>query len=125
MSDMVNHPPHYTFSNYEVIDVIEEWNLPFHLANTVKYIARAGKKGNEIEDLEKALWYLNRYINWRKKTLFVVELSIYSEYTIYNVLSKWKLKPELSEILKEIFEGSYIVAYSDLREHVNELKDKK
>lgn len=63
---MVNHPNHYGGGNnpYEVIKVIEAWNLDFHLGNTVKYISRAGKKGsdNEIQDLEKALWYLQRKI---------------------------------------------------------------
>lgn len=65
-NEMVNHPNHYGGGNnpYEVIKVIEAWNLDFHLGNTVKYISRAGKKGsdNEIQDLEKALWYLQRKI---------------------------------------------------------------
>lgn len=67
--DMVNAPPHYTFGGpqYEVILVIEAWGLDkdFLLANAVKYIARAGKKNpeKEVEDLEKAQWYLERKIN--------------------------------------------------------------
>ena len=50
--------------------VIEEWDLDFHLGNTVKYISRAGKKGTdkELQDLKKALWYLERKIqNLEKK----------------------------------------------------------
>ena len=64
MTDLVNHPPHYTFGKYEVIEVIEDWDLDFHRANAVKYIARAGKKNpdKEIEDLEKAVFYINRKI---------------------------------------------------------------
>lgn len=64
MNDNVNHPAHYTDGKYEVIDFIEEYKLPFHLANTVKYICRAGKKDPEktVEDLRKARWYLNRFI---------------------------------------------------------------
>lgn len=62
MSDMVNHPVHYTFGKYEVIDVIEDWQLGYHEGNCVKYIARAKHKGNELEDLKKAQWYLNRRI---------------------------------------------------------------
>ena len=60
----VNHPSHYTDGKIEVIDFIEDKKLPFHLANTVKYISRAGKKdpNKTIEDLKKAEWYLNRYI---------------------------------------------------------------
>lgn len=45
-----------------MIDVIEDWLLGFHLGNAVKYIARAGKKGDRLEDLKKAAWYLNREI---------------------------------------------------------------
>ena len=60
--DMVNHPPHYTQGSYEVISVIEDWELDFHLGSVVKYIARAKHKGHELEDLLKAQWYLNRKI---------------------------------------------------------------
>lgn len=60
--DMVNHPPHYTFGRFEVIDVIEDWKLDFHRANAVKYIARSRHKGSEVQDLEKAIWYLQRRV---------------------------------------------------------------
>lgn len=63
----VNHPHHYTFGKFEVIDVIEDWNLGYHLGNAVKYIARSGRKDDEIADLEKATWYLNRYIRLAKE----------------------------------------------------------
>lgn len=60
----VNHPNHYGGGDnpYEAIKVIEAWELGFCLGNTVKYISRAGKKGDEIEDLKKAEWYLRRHI---------------------------------------------------------------
>lgn len=63
-NDPVNHPSHYTDGKIEVIDFIEDKKLNFHLANAVKYISRAGKKdpSKEIEDLKKARWYLDRYI---------------------------------------------------------------
>lgn len=63
-SDAVNRPSHYTFSAFEVIDVLEAWNLPWHLCNVIKYLARAGRKDPSklLEDLEKARWYLDRYI---------------------------------------------------------------
>jgi hypothetical protein len=68
-NDPVNRPAHYTDGNIEVIDFIEDKKLCFHLGNAVKYIARAGKKdpAKEIQDLEKAAWYLNRKINNLKK----------------------------------------------------------
>jgi hypothetical protein len=66
--EQVNHPDHYQFGEnnvYEAIKVIDAWDLNFSLGNTVKYISRAGKKDKqkEIEDLEKALWYLEHHIN--------------------------------------------------------------
>ena len=63
-SDDVNHPAHYTDGNIEVIDFIEDKNLGFHLGNAIKYISRAGKKNKNktVEDLQKAIWYINRYI---------------------------------------------------------------
>jgi hypothetical protein len=65
----VNHPAHYGGENstYEAIKVIEAWQLDFCLGNVVKYISRAGKKDCEIQDLEKAAWYLNRRIEQLKK----------------------------------------------------------
>jgi hypothetical protein len=64
--DAINHPPHYTHASIEPIDVIESWQLGFHLGNAVKYIARCELKGRPIEDLEKARWYLDREIARRK-----------------------------------------------------------
>lgn len=63
----VNHPDHYQSDKMEVIDVIEAFELNFHLGNVIKYIARVDKKGNDLEDLEKAKWYLQREINNRHK----------------------------------------------------------
>lgn len=69
-SDPVNHPSHYTSAGpvYETINVIEAWQLGFHLGNAVKYISRAGKKSaeTEVQDLEKARWYLDRRIQQLK-----------------------------------------------------------
>ena len=62
--EAVNHPAHYGGADnpYEAIKVIEAWGLGFCLGNTVKYISRAGKKGDYLEDLKKAQWYLARQI---------------------------------------------------------------
>jgi hypothetical protein len=69
MSDSVNHPKHYNSGKFEVIDVIEDWNLGFNLGNAVKYVGRAGKKdpNKTVEDLSKAVWYIEREIK-RLKT---------------------------------------------------------
>lgn len=63
--DSVNHPSHYTRGGVEVIEAIEAWGLEFRLANVVKYVARAGHKGDALEDLRKAKWYLEREISKR------------------------------------------------------------
>jgi hypothetical protein len=60
--DLVNQPPHYKTGGIEVIDFIEAKQLDFHCGNVVKYVARAAHKGAELQDLEKARWYLNRAI---------------------------------------------------------------
>jgi hypothetical protein len=77
--DTVNHPSHYTDGKIEVIEFIEDKNLNFHRGNAVKYIARAGKKNpaKEVEDLQKAVWYINREIQRLKgqnKTEWRVEV---------------------------------------------------
>lgn len=65
-TEQVNHPSHYggKDNQFEAIKVIDAWELGFSLGNTVKYISRAGKKNptKELEDLKKALWYLNHHI---------------------------------------------------------------
>lgn len=68
--EYVDHPDHYLKSTgHEVKDVVRAWKLNFELGNAVKYIARAGKKHPEkyVEDLQKAIWYINEEIECYKK----------------------------------------------------------
>ena len=69
--EMVNNPEHYGGKEnpYESIKVIDAWDLGFSLGNTVKYISRAGKKetDKELQDLKKALWYLQHHIEELEK----------------------------------------------------------
>ena len=65
--DNVNHPSHYTFGKYETIDVIkdqltDEQFIGYCLGNAIKYISRCQHKGKMKEDIEKAIWYLNKII---------------------------------------------------------------
>lgn len=64
---MINHPSHYGGGEnvYEVIKIIEHYKLNFCKGNVLKYLLRAGKKfdDKELEDLEKALWYLQREVD--------------------------------------------------------------
>jgi hypothetical protein len=63
VADNVNHPAHYKSGGIETIDFIEAKKLDYHLGNVVKYITRSNLKGNKLEDLQKAQWYLNRAIS--------------------------------------------------------------
>lgn len=72
----VHHPSHYHGADdpYETIKVIEAWGLNFHLGNAVKYISRCDLKGNALEDLKKAAWYLEREIERRAALFLTLEL---------------------------------------------------
>lgn len=61
-NDPVDHPHHYNAhpSGVECIDIAEHMN--FNRGNALKYLWRAGEKGSELEDLQKARWYLDREI---------------------------------------------------------------
>jgi hypothetical protein len=61
--DKVNSPAHYKVGGIEVIDFIESKNFSYNLGNVIKYVSRADHKGNKLEDLKKAQWYLTREIN--------------------------------------------------------------
>ena len=58
----VDHPSHYNHGKIEAIDAIDAWGLDFYEGNIVKYIVRSKYKGNRLQDLEKALWYLDRLV---------------------------------------------------------------
>ena len=62
MNDPVNHPKHYTEhpSGVECIEITEHMN--FWVGNAIKYLWRAGLKGEQVEDLRKARWYIDREI---------------------------------------------------------------
>lgn len=87
MEEKINHPEHYHYGTYEAIKVIESWGLGFCLGNVVKYISRAGRKvgSDELEDLKKAQWYLNREIEKREIAIMKVDIEVESTYT-KNVL---------------------------------------
>ena len=61
----VHHPAHYNHGKIEAITVIEDWDLNFNLGNCLKYLARCDHKGNAVEDLRKALWYIQRELDRR------------------------------------------------------------
>ena len=61
--DLVNSPSHYQGNKFEVIDIIDDFGLSFNTGNAIKYILRADKKGNQKQDLLKAIWYLEHELN--------------------------------------------------------------
>jgi hypothetical protein len=63
----VSHPEHYNKGTIEAINLIEDWDLNFSVGNVIKYMLRAPYKGEEVQDLEKAKWYLERHIENVKK----------------------------------------------------------
>ena len=63
VKDNVNSPSHYKVGGIETIDFIEAKSLSYNLGNVVKYLTRADHKGNKLEDLKKAQWYLNREVS--------------------------------------------------------------
>jgi hypothetical protein len=68
MSDMVNHPAHYAEGRkYEPIEVIYDWKLTYPVDDVVKYISRYGRKGDPMENLDKAKFYLDWFINKLKE----------------------------------------------------------
>lgn len=89
--EMVNHPEHYRGNKYEAIDIIEDYNLGFNLGNAVKYILRCEKKGNKIEDIQKAIWYLDREIymenNPRKAATTNITLPEERSQALRNVIN--------------------------------------
>ena len=63
-NNIISHPSHYCYSKYEPKDVIRDWGLNFNLGSTVKYIARAGRKDDIIQDLRKARQFLDFEIEY-------------------------------------------------------------
>jgi len=66
MFDAVDHPEHYKVGGIETIDFIEAKKLNYNIGNVIKYLTRADYKGNKLEDLRKAQWYLTREISTLK-----------------------------------------------------------
>ena len=61
--DMINSPSYYQGHKFEVIDIIEDFDLNFRKGNALKYLLRAGNTDDYVQDLKKAIWYLNREID--------------------------------------------------------------
>lgn len=86
----ITRPSHYCEGrSFEPVEVINDWNLDFDLGNVVKYISRAGRKGNKIEDLKKALFYLHHAI--------IKESAKSTKDIAFGVKTREKIKEELKK----------------------------
>lgn len=116
MSDNVNHPSHYTDGKYETIDFIERNRFDYHDGNAIKYISRAGKKNPDkmIEDLEKALWYINRAGHKLDCDNHAI--------TVHDYILDKKLSPALASVISLIEVSQYEEAYEMLKAEIERLK---
>lgn len=104
ITEAVNHPSHYNSGKIEVIDFIDDQKLNFARGSAIKYICRAGKKLNEIEDLRKAVWYLEHEIK-----ILTDELTG-KIYTIPGVDSSKETKEHPGYIIAEVpLRGEYVI----------------
>ena len=133
-NDNVNHPSHYGGDTvYETIKVLHAWDLNFNLGNAVKYISRAGKKNDYIEDLKKARFYLDYEIQHHGQTAEatsnVAEPSKLSQDQTSN--GEANTTSELAELEARLFQVSIELIdqlkdplYTELRKDVDSLNAK-
>lgn len=117
--EMVNHPKHYNRGDIEAIEVIENWNLGFSVGSAVKYISRLGAKDDEIQELEKAKWYLNRVM---ETNIGVMVGEADRKYEPYKVSKDWKLNDTLTKALGAIYWGHFILAIKYIDEEIERRK---
>lgn len=94
-------PDYYKSGGLEAFDVIDAFDLDFNLGNAFKYIARAGKKDNKVEDLRKAVTYLNREIEKEEKARPIVIPDAFQK-VIMDHVRKNKLENKLARFFQKI-----------------------
>jgi hypothetical protein len=119
----VNHPRHYNecgprdadgSAKYEAIKIIEDWGMGFCLGNALKYICRCGHKGNTKQDLEKALWYIDRACQNAEHMKSITGRT----FTLDEVAQAWELTPLLTMVVGYVYEGKPHLAKKVLSEHL-------
>jgi hypothetical protein len=126
ISNTVDHPKHYNFSDLEVIDVIDSWNLNFYQAKIIKYLSRYKYK-NGVQDLKKAAWYLDRLIVLTEKNPPAVAtlsdqdpINRPAHYTLFypeviDIIDAWHLNFYEGQILDYIMRYPYKNGAEDLK----------
>jgi hypothetical protein len=126
MEDIINHPQHYTNGKYEVIEVIEDWRVCYHLGNVIKYIARHQYKEHPIEDLRKAEWYLKRLIDFQNKFTYEHLCQISKSRatdTFEEIMIDWALSADLIIVLKNIIERNFEKSLEVLSNYIIKLEE--
>lgn len=119
-NDPVNHPSHYTSdpSGVECIEICRV--LPFSLGNAVKYLWRAGKKNDELEDIRKAQWYIKDYMGPREIESWPEDPAL--ENLPWKRIAVWMLyqdpKDKRIRVIRYILEGSYLAASNTLEDMI-------
>ena len=93
-------PDHYKGNRFEAIDIIEDYELGFNLGNSIKYVLRAGKKNDKLEDLKKAEWYIKREIELMER---VNRTDAMTEQRYHNSIERIKAMTE--EFRQAVREG--------------------
>lgn len=112
----VDHPDYYKAGGIEAIDVIEDWKLDFCLGNAIKYIARAGKKSDDVRtDLEKAAWYIKRHLDGVETgTIQPISAQKDTKYHAEDVCEAWGISEDnLFMTICGIYCGVVVPAQAD------------
>ena len=108
--DMVNQPPHYTYGKIEVIDIIDALQLGYYEGQVVKYVARYKHK-NGVQDLEKAEWYLNRFIDITER-----RIQRNNSLEVVDIINALKLRSYEEQIMQYLVKYKHSVDINDLKE---------
>jgi len=106
-NNQIDTPSHYVGGRViEPIDVIESWGLNHHLACTLKYICRAGHKDCEAQDLQKALWYLDRFLRRCVQGVSESYITTPNEFKILDIALDWELGCDLTMALEHLYDST-------------------
>ena len=130
----IDHPEYYKTGGIEAIDVIEDWKLDFCLGNAIKYIARAGKKSDDVKtDLEKAAWYIKRHWDSVKNgNVEQIPEQTHTKYHMKDVCEAWGITDDTLFFVMEnlyslavpnkhddsTYESSVELAYAQLNNYI-------
>ncbi len=106
MSDNIKHPSHYAEGrNYEPKDVIRDWGLNFNLGSAIKYISRAGRKDDIVQDLKKAQQFIQFEIDAIEAERYEAPAPKCEDTPNVVEVSEeeWKAVQEILNILSEVF----------------------